>query len=40
MVRWLVGTSLRYRYLVVIIALVVTVLGVILLRDMPIDLIP
>lgn len=40
MVRWLVGMSLKYRYLVVISALALIVVGVILLRSMPIDLIP
>jgi Cu/Ag efflux pump CusA len=40
MVRWLVGISLKYRYLVIIIALVVMVLGVFLLRGMPVNLIP
>jgi Cu/Ag efflux pump CusA len=40
MVRWLVAISLKYRYLVVIIALVLIVVGVILLRDMPMVLIP
>ena len=40
MVSWLVGMSLKYRYLVVIIALVVIIVGVILLRNMPVDLFP
>lgn len=40
MVRWLVGMSLKYRYMVVLIALVVIVVGVILLRNMPVDLFP
>ena len=40
MVRWLVGISLEYRYLVVFIALVLIVLGVIQLRSMPVDLFP
>lgn len=40
MVRWLVGMSLKYRYIVLIISLVLMVLGVIQLRAMPVDLIP
>ena len=40
MVRWLVGMSLKYRYLVVIIALALTIVGVFLLRGMPVDTIP
>jgi len=40
MVRWLVGNSLKYRYLVIIIALLVSFLGVIQLRSMPVDLFP
>jgi Cu/Ag efflux pump CusA len=40
MVRWLVGTSLKYRYQVLWIALVVMVLGILQLRSIPVDLFP
>ncbi len=40
MVRWIVGTSLKYRYLVVFIALVVMILGLVQLRSMPVDFFP
>lgn len=40
MVRWLVGKSLKYRHLVVLIALLVILLGVMQLRSMPVDLFP
>jgi len=40
MVRWLVGKSLEYRYLVAFIAGVVIILGLIQLRSMPVDLFP
>lgn len=40
MVRWLVEISLKYRYLVVLIAVVVIIIGFIKLRHMPVDLFP
>ena len=40
MLRWLVGTSLKSRGLVAVIALGVIVLGVVQLRDMPRDSLP
>jgi len=40
MLRWLIGTSLRARVLVVILGLGILVLGVVELRDMPRDTLP
>jgi Cu/Ag efflux pump CusA len=40
MVRWLVGMSLKYRYIIVFIALVVIIMGIIQLRSMPVGLFP
>ena len=38
--RWIVGTSLRFRYLVVFLAAVMLFFGITRLRQMPIDVIP
>src|SRR5438093_5525798 len=40
MMRWIVGTSLQFRFLVVGIAAALMVFGIIRLRDMPVDVFP
>src|SRR5438093_12263178 len=40
MMRWIVGTSLQFRYLVVGVAAALMVFGIIRLRDMPVDVFP
>src|SRR5215210_2896530 len=40
MIRWIVGSSLRFRGLVVAVAAVVLFLGVTQLRDAPVDVLP
>ena len=40
MVRWIVATSLKYRFLVVFIAALVMLLGLVQLRSMPVNLFP
>jgi CzcA family heavy metal efflux pump len=40
MMRWLVGTSLRLRYLVVVAAAMMLAFGVVQLRDTPVDVFP
>ncbi len=40
MVRWIIATSLKYRYLVVLIAALVMLLGLVHLRSMPVNLFP
>jgi Cu/Ag efflux pump CusA len=40
MVRWIVATSLEYRYLVVFLAVVLLVLGIVQLRSMPVEIFP
>jgi Cu/Ag efflux pump CusA len=40
MIRWLVGSSLRFRGLVVVVAAVVMFLGITKLRDAPVDVLP
>jgi len=40
MMRWLVGTSLRLRYLVVVAAAMMMAFGVTQLRDTPVDVFP
>jgi Cu/Ag efflux pump CusA len=40
MVRWIIATSLKYRFLVVFIAALVMLLGLVQLRSMPVNLFP
>ena len=40
MMRWIVGASLQFRYLVVGVAAALMVFGIIRLRDMPVDVFP
>src|SRR5882762_280552 len=40
MMRWIVGTSLQFRFLVVGVAAAMMVFGIIRLRDMPVDVFP
>jgi len=40
MMRWIVGSSLQFRFLVVGVAAAMMVFGVIRLRDMPVDVFP
>ena len=40
MVRWIIATSLKYRYLVVFIAVVVMLLGLVQIRNMPVEIFP
>ncbi len=40
MVRWIIATSLNYRFLVVFIAALVMLLGLVQLRSMPVNLFP
>jgi len=40
MMRWIVGTSLQFRFLVVGLAAMLMVFGVTRLRDMPVDVFP
>ena len=40
MMRWIVGSSLRFRYIVVALAAAMMALGVVRLRDIPVDVFP
>jgi CzcA family heavy metal efflux pump len=40
MMRWIVGTSLRLRFLVIVVASQLMVFGVVQLRDLPVDVFP
>ena len=40
MMRGLVGSSLQFRYLVVVVAAVAMIVGIVQLRDMPVDVLP
>ncbi len=40
MVRWITATSLKYRYLVVFIAAVLMLLGLVQIRNMPLEIFP
>lgn len=40
MIRWIVGTSLRLRFLIIILAAVLLGFGIVQLRDMPVDVYP
>jgi CzcA family heavy metal efflux pump len=40
MMRWIIGTSLRLRYLVVVVASMLMFFGVLQIRDMPVDAFP
>jgi CzcA family heavy metal efflux pump len=40
MIRWIVGTSMHFRYLVIILAAVIMVFGLVRLGDMPVDILP
>lgn len=40
MIRWIVGATLRLRFLILIIALVLIIFGIVQLRQMPIDVYP
>lgn len=40
MMRWLIGSSLQFRYLVIVIAAVVMAVGILQLQNMPMDVLP
>ena len=40
MIRWIVGTSLKFRFIVLAIAAALMVFGIAQLRDMPVDVFP
>ncbi len=40
MVRWIIATSLKYRYLVVFIAALIMLLGLVQIRNMPVEIFP
>ncbi len=40
MVRWIIATSLKYRYLVVLIAALIMLLGLVQIRNMPVEIFP
>jgi Cu/Ag efflux pump CusA len=40
MMRWIVGSSLRFRYIVVALAAAMMALGIVRLRDIPVDVFP
>ena len=40
MIRWIVAPSMQFRYLVVILAVVIMVFGIMRLGDMPVDALP
>lgn len=40
MIRWIVGSSIRYRYLVIAISVVLVLFGAFRLREMPVDVLP
>ena len=40
MMRWIVGSSLRFRYLVIALGLGMMYFGVLRLRDLPVDVFP
>lgn len=40
MLRWIIGSSLKFRFLVVLAAAVMIAVGLVRLREMPIDVFP
>jgi len=40
MVPWIIATSLKYRFLVVFIAVVLMLLGLVQIRNMPVEIFP